>query len=55
VPILTDRPVYFKTVNVCLVCGREWNEVMAFEQRPVGKIFGVCGKCKIRLEEDHKL
>jgi hypothetical protein len=39
-----------KVVNVCLKCGKEWEEVLPFEYVPMGKLFGVCNECKGRSD-----
>jgi hypothetical protein len=37
----------YLTHNVCLECGRKWDEYLPFEERPHGnKMFGICEKCK---------
>jgi hypothetical protein len=35
-----------KVVNVCLKCGKEWEEVLSFERAPMGKLFGICNECR---------
>jgi hypothetical protein len=37
---------YYLTHNVCLKCGKEWEERLPFEERPHSKLFGICEKCK---------
>jgi hypothetical protein len=40
-----------RILNVCLKCGKEWEETMAFEHVPAsGKLFGVCNGCKGRSD-----
>lgn len=34
-----------ETKNVCLKCGKEWNEVLPFFVAP-RKLFGICKECK---------
>jgi hypothetical protein len=45
-----------RVLNRCLVCGREWNEVLRFANRPNTRLmFCLCSECKkkLLLEEDH--